>query len=65
MDNKSWFTKRSETEMRRVTANTLYDLEMECRRQGWGADPARAFRPGVPALDGFPFGVWRLAGALE
>jgi len=21
-------------------AETLYDLEMECRRQGWGADPA-------------------------
>ena len=29
--------------MRRVTAETLYDLEMECRRQGWGADPALVY----------------------
>jgi hypothetical protein len=43
MDNGSWLPKRSETEMRRVTAETLYDLEMECRRQGWGADPALVY----------------------
>jgi hypothetical protein len=43
MDDKSWFPKHSETEMRRVTAETLYDLEMECRRQGWGADPALVY----------------------
>ena len=29
--------------MRRVTAETLYDLETECRRQGWGADPALVY----------------------
>jgi hypothetical protein len=43
MDNGPWFPKRSETEMRRVTAETLYELEMECRRQGWGADPALVY----------------------
>ncbi len=43
MDNGPWFPKHSETEMRRVTAETLYDLEMECWRQGWGADPALVF----------------------
>jgi hypothetical protein len=40
MDDSSWFPKHSETEMRRVTAETFYDLEVECRRQGWGADSA-------------------------
>ncbi len=40
MNEGSWFPKHSETEKRRVTAETLYDLEMECRRQGWGVDPA-------------------------
>jgi light-regulated signal transduction histidine kinase (bacteriophytochrome) len=30
--------KHSETAMRRVTAEALYDLEAECRRQVWGAD---------------------------
>ncbi len=39
MNERSWCPKRSETQMRRITAETLYDLEMECRRQGWGADP--------------------------
>jgi hypothetical protein len=43
MSGSSWFSKRSETEMRRVTAETLFDLEMECRRQGWGADPALVY----------------------
>ncbi len=43
MSDGSWFPKRSETEMRRVTAQTLYELEMECRRQGWGADPALVY----------------------
>jgi hypothetical protein len=43
MDDNSWFPKRSETEMRRITAETLYNLEMECRRQGWGADPALVY----------------------
>jgi hypothetical protein len=43
MDDNSRFPKRSETEMRRVTTETLYDLEMECRRQGWGADPALVY----------------------
>ena len=43
MDNGSWFPKRPETEMRRVTAETLFDLEMECRRQGWSADPALVY----------------------
>ena len=26
--------------LRKVRAQVLYNLEMECRRQGWGADPA-------------------------
>ena len=43
MNESSWFPKRSETEMRRIAAETLYDLEMECRRQGWGADPALVY----------------------
>ena len=43
MNESSWFPSKSETKMRRVTAETLYDLEMECRRQGWGADPAFVF----------------------
>ena len=43
MNESPWFPKRSETEMRRVTAETLYDLEMECRRQGWGTDPALVY----------------------
>ncbi len=34
---------RNETEMRRVTARTLYGLEIECRRQGWGADPTLVY----------------------
>jgi hypothetical protein len=29
--------------MRRVTDETLYDLEMECSNQGWGADPALVY----------------------
>jgi hypothetical protein len=29
--------------MRRITAETLYNLEMECRRQGWGAEPALVY----------------------
>ena len=43
MNEGSWFPKHSETEMRRVTAEALYDLETECRRQGWGADPALVY----------------------
>jgi hypothetical protein len=43
MDQNSGFGNHSETEMRRVTAETLYDLEMEFRRQGWGADPALVY----------------------
>ena len=39
----SWFPTRSEAELRRVTAETLYDLETECRRQGWGVDPALVY----------------------
>ncbi len=34
-----WFEERSESELRRIAARTLYDFEAECRRQGWG-DPA-------------------------
>ena len=33
------FGKGRETEHRKTLARTLYDFEMECRRQGWG-DPA-------------------------
>ncbi len=43
MSGSSWFPKRSETEMRRITAETLYDLETECCRQGWGADPGLVY----------------------
>ncbi len=35
-DGSSWFGNRSEAEMRHITAEALYGLEMECRRQGWG-----------------------------
>jgi len=34
-----WFENRGEAELRRSAARTLYDFEVECRRQGWG-DPA-------------------------
>ncbi len=34
-----WPPRRSESELRRISARTLYDFEVECRRQGWG-DPA-------------------------
>jgi hypothetical protein len=34
------WTRRSETHLRKIHAQVLYDLEMECRRRGWGADPA-------------------------
>ena len=35
--------KGSEAERRKILARTYYDLEMECRRQGWGADPALVY----------------------
>jgi len=28
-----WFDKRRESELRRIGARTLYDFEVECRRQ--------------------------------
>ena len=34
-----WFEKRREPDLRKNRARTLYDFEVECRRQGWG-DPA-------------------------
>jgi hypothetical protein len=34
-----WFEKRRESDLRRSRARTLYEFEVECRRQGWG-DPA-------------------------
>ena len=34
-----WFEERRESDLRRGRARTLYDFEVECRRQGWG-DPA-------------------------
>ena len=43
MEYGCWFPNRSETAMRRITVETLYDLEMELRRQGWGADPALVY----------------------
>ena len=62
MDDNSWFPKHSETEMRRVTAQTLYDLEMECRRQGWGADPALVYDE---EKDLFRFGDGKFAFSRE
>ncbi len=38
-----WFPKPSQAEMRRLTAETLYDLEMECIRQGYLEDPALVY----------------------
>ncbi len=35
--------KRSETEQRRIDTELLYDLEMECRKQGFLADPALVY----------------------
>jgi hypothetical protein len=32
--------RRSETHLRKTHAEVLYNLEMEARRQDWGADPA-------------------------
>jgi hypothetical protein len=37
--NEPWFPRRSETERHKCRANHFYDLEVECREQGWG-DPA-------------------------
>ena len=37
--NKSWPPRRSRTELRRISTRTLYDFEVECRRQGWGDPP--------------------------
>ena len=37
-----WFDKRGESELRRIGARTLYDFEVECRKQGWG-DPALVY----------------------
>jgi hypothetical protein len=37
--NEPWIPHRSETDLRKVRARTLYNFEVECRRQGWG-DPA-------------------------
>ncbi len=37
--NEPWIPHRSETELRKSRARTLYDFEVECRKQGWG-DPA-------------------------
>ena len=34
-----WLGKRSKAEQRRMHTRLLYDLEVECRKQGWG-DPA-------------------------
>lgn len=41
MGETSWFGKRSESELRSIRAETLYEFEMECRSReaGWG-DPA-------------------------
>jgi hypothetical protein len=41
MDERALWAKRcSETEQRKRNARLLYELEMECRRQGWDADTA-------------------------
>ena len=37
--------RRRKSELRRNAARTLYDFEMECRRQGWG-DPAFVYDEG-------------------
>jgi hypothetical protein len=41
--SSSWFPRPTETQMRRVTAQTLYEAEVEFRKQGWGADPALVY----------------------
>lgn len=38
--NESWFSRPPEAEMRRLTAETFYETEMEARRQGFLEDPA-------------------------
>ena len=38
-----WYRPHSESEMCRLPAETLHNLEMECRRQGWGTDPAPVY----------------------
>ena len=37
-----WAKRCSESEQRRA-AKIVYELEMECRRQSWGADPALVY----------------------
>ena len=39
-ERASWAQRRSATEQRRRDCELLYELEVGCRRQGWGADPA-------------------------
>ena len=39
-ERASWAQRRSATEQSRRDCELLYELEVECRRQGWGADPA-------------------------
>ncbi len=38
-NDQSFFTQRSESELCRLRTETLYDVEVELRKIGWG-DPA-------------------------
>ncbi len=40
----TWFGKRSESDTRRITAETLYDLEVDPRKIGWGIPPRSTMR---------------------
>ncbi len=42
-DEENIWPKRSEPEQRRMDAELLYDLEMECRRQGFLEDPVLVY----------------------
>ncbi|MGH3147279.1 MAG: hypothetical protein ACRDTR_15890 [Rubrobacter sp.] len=43
MDGTSWFRNHSESERRRIRAETFYEFEMEYRRQGYLEDPALVY----------------------
>ncbi len=45
MDDSSWFPNRSPSNLRRLRAEVLYDLEVELRKIGWG-DPAFVYDNG-------------------
>ena len=50
--DESFFPERSPADRRRIRAEVLYDLETECRRQGFLADPDLVYDEGRNVLVG-------------